>query len=123
MSVFYRPEADDSDQRAVRLLAALKGAHDKGRALKSVIKQITAFTHERRIEMVRLLRGGPLGFADLLEQSGMTSSALSRGLRKLQRRQIVFREKKMYRLVKPDDELGSALLSIVCQKKTRSFQR
>jgi DNA-binding transcriptional ArsR family regulator len=117
MNVIYRPEADASDERAVALLAALKRAYDRKMTLKAVVRQVTAFTHERRIEIVRLLMDGPHGFAELMEQSGMTSSALSRGLLKLQRRQMVAREGRVYHLVKPVDALGAALLSIVCRNE------
>jgi DNA-binding transcriptional ArsR family regulator len=118
MNVFYRPEADDSDERAVALLAMLKRSYQKKVPLKSVIRKITAFTHGRRIEIVRLLMERPRGFAELMDESNMTSSALSRGLLKLQGRQMVSRKGRRYYMEKPTDELGRALLSVVCQKKT-----
>lgn len=117
MSVIYRAEATVRDERTVELLATLKECCEKRVSYESVIRQVTAFTHGRRIEIVRMLRDDSCSFGELMDQGGMTSSALSRNLLKLESRRVVWRDAKLYRLAQPSDRLGRMLLDIVCRKE------
>jgi len=116
MNVIYRAKADPRREQAVELLVALKKSWEQNMPLNSVAWQMTTFTHGRRIEIVRLLINGPLSFNELMKQSGMTSSALSRGLLKLESRRVVVWDGDLYRVTQPKGQLGTTLLNIVCRK-------
>ncbi|MFA7256890.1 MAG: metalloregulator ArsR/SmtB family transcription factor [Kiritimatiellales bacterium] len=114
MNVIYRAEADDRIEFAAPLLEALRMCCEKPVPLESVIRQVTAFTHERRMEIVRTLKKGSSSYNQLLEQTGMTTSALSRHLCKLEKRKVVGKTGGLYRLLKPSGKLGSILLKFAC---------
>jgi DNA-binding transcriptional ArsR family regulator len=117
MNVIYRAEADSQRPGCVELLDALKECCQKDVPLHEVIRQVTAFTHERRIEIVRSLTDATGSFAQLQERTGITSSALSRHLLKLEARKVVRWDGKMYRIAQPESRLGRVLLEIVCRKE------
>ncbi|MBI9020994.1 MAG: ArsR family transcriptional regulator [Verrucomicrobia bacterium] len=112
MSVIYRVEADERVECAEALVSALRKCCKRSVSFESVIRQATAYTHERRIEIVQALNNGPLSYNQLLDQSGMNSSALSRHLRKLTVRGVVRRENDVYRIVRPADPFGRVLLRL-----------
>ncbi len=116
MCVIYRAEALMKDSLTAELLVALGHCCEKKVPFESITRQVTAYTHERRIEIVRLLVDGSLSFNKLMERSGMTSSALSRHLLKLEARKIVRWDGELYRIVQPKNQLGKTLLEIVCRK-------
>ena len=116
MRVIYRAEALTEDSLEAELLVALGQCCEKKVPFESITRQITAYTHERRIEIVRLLIDGPLSFKKLIERSGMTSSALSRHLLKLEARKVVRWDGELYRIVHPKEPLGRTLLKIVSRK-------
>jgi len=119
MRVIYRAEADSLNVYSEKLLAALKQCFEQNVLFYSVIREVTAFTHGRRIEIVQLLMDGPVSFNELMERSGMTSSALSRSLIKLDDRRVVRGDGERYRLARPQKPLGKALLHIVCAKEEK----
>ncbi len=111
--VLYSPEANESVDCATDLLEGLRRCHDRGMALSTVIRQATAFTHQRRIELVRVLEGKELGFEALLETTGMSSSALFSHLSKLTDRGFISTRLDKYKLTRPDNRFGRVLLRIV----------
>lgn len=119
MNVIYRAEADPKDFCSVELLRALERCCKQKVKFASIIRQVTAFTHERRIEIVRLLLEGGLSFNELIKHSGMTSSALSRHLTKLVAREVVRDDGEQYGLNDMPDPLGKALLNIVCGREKK----
>ena len=118
MNVIYRAEADPRVKCSVPLLEALRNCFDRGISFESIIRQVTAFTHERRVEVVRVLQDGSLSFVQLEDCCGMTSSALSRHLLKLEARKVVQWDGERYGLTLPKEQLGKVLLGIACQKET-----
>jgi DNA-binding transcriptional ArsR family regulator len=118
MNVIYRAEADLRVECATPLLEALRKCSEECISFESVVHQVTAFTHERRIEIIRLLQDGPLPFVRLEGLSGMTSSALSRHLLKLEARKVVRWDGELYCIAPPREPLGAVLLEIVCRKES-----
>ena len=113
MRVIYRAEANRAVSFAPELLEALRICFERSMSFKAVIWQATAFTHERRIEIVRALNKTPLSFAKLLEATGMSSTALSRHIDKLERRGFVKRTGGIYRLGRTGNTLGRTLMKCV----------
>ena len=92
------------------LLPALIQAEKLNTSHAEIIHLATAFTHQRRVEIVRLLSGGPKTTHDLLDSSNMKRSALSRHLAKLKNRGFVVKNGSVYRLTRQKNKLGDALL-------------
>ena len=118
INVIYRAEANDRVAGAEELLFALNKCHDESVSFKTIIRRVTAFTHDRRIEVVRALSDGPLSSVQLIDRCGITSSALSRHLLKLEARKVVRWDGELYCIARPKEQLGKALLGIVCRKET-----
>lgn len=116
MNVMYRAEADYRKPGAVELLGALDACCKDDVFIEKVIRSITAFTHERRIEIVRVLQASSCSFAQLQGHTGITSSALSRHLCKLEARKVVRWDGRMYHVEKPRTGLERTLLRLVCVK-------
>ena len=114
MNVIYRAEANSRIDFAPGLLVALRTCHERSVSFKPVVRQATAFTHERRIEIIRTLNGKKLPFGVLQDATGISPSALSRHLEKLEARGFIKRTKNLYRLGRPSNPLGRELLGIVC---------
>jgi DNA-binding transcriptional ArsR family regulator len=113
MNVIYRAEANDLVAFAPGLLEGLRACYERGDSLDSVMKRVTAFTHQRRVEVVRVLNGMPMKLVDLQEKTGMSSPALSRHLNKLVRRDVVREKGRIYSLVRrPTRPLDKALLTL-----------
>lgn len=114
MMVLYRAEPNTALAFAPRLLQALQNCHDNSVSFKTVIRMATAFTHERRIDIVKVLNTAPLDYQQLLNHTGMSTSALSRHLGKLIARGYVKEQKGIYRLTRPRNLLGRTLLDTAC---------
>lgn len=110
MKVFYRAQANNAIAFAPDLLAALRECCERDVPFKTIIRQATAFTHERRIELIRALGHSELTFDELLEKTGMSESALSRHIGKLKARGLVRRNRGRYCLKNPLDNLSCVLL-------------
>lgn len=118
MQVIYRAEADLAVEFAEELLEALRICYERRISFRTMIRQATAFTHERRVEVVRTLRSGAIAFPELQDKTGMSSSALSRHLDKLERRGFVKRVGGVYKIKAPGGVLGRVLLRLAL---ARSF--
>jgi DNA-binding transcriptional ArsR family regulator len=114
MRVLYRAEANHAVDAAPILLDTLRICHEQRISFPSIIRQATAFTHERRIEIVRALTGKTLAFHQLTETTGMSTSALSRHLKKLEARGFVKCRDGFYNRAMPSNPLGRMLLKISC---------
>ncbi len=110
--LFYRPEANEDVAHAEDLLKALHRCYEQSVPFKQIIRQATAFTHTRRIEIVQELSGCRKTFADLLQATGMKPPSLSRHLEKLKARGFVEQVDKMYKLRSPRHKFGRVLLRI-----------
>ena len=112
--VIYRAEANEELEAAPLLLEAVRDAFAKKTSAKTIFHLCTAFTHQRRVELVRILTGGPQSFGDLMEKTGMSTSALWNHLDKLSDRGFVSEQDRRYRLRRIRDPLRRALLKAVC---------
>ena len=113
--VIYRAEANENLDAAPALLEAVRDAFAKKTSAKTIFHSCTAFTHERRIEIVHILTTqGPQTFGDLMKKTGMSSSALWNHLDKLSDRGFVAGRDHRYRLRRVKDPLRRALLQTVC---------
>lgn len=114
--VLYRAEASAETAAAPVLLEALRTAFTKKTPIRKIFHICTAFTHPRRIEIVRSLTKAPQQtFGEMLEGTGMSSSALANHLEKLSRRGFVKKRAGLYGLVRLKDPLRRALLLAACE--------
>lgn len=115
LRVLYRAEANAETASAPVLLEALRAAFTKKTPIRTVFHVCTAFTHPRRIEIVRSLTKAPQQtFGKLLVGTGMSSSALANHLEKLSARGFVKKREGLYGLVRLKDPLRRALLLSAC---------
>ena len=112
MKVFYRPAANDGVIAAPELLEGLRQCYDRGMTHRAVIRQATAFTHQRRIELVKALEETSMDWDELIEKTGMSSSSIYLHLDKLIRRGFVAKKGARYRLSCPRNRFGALLLRI-----------
>ncbi len=108
--VFYRPVANPEVAHAVALLGALRRSHADGDSAAKVIRAATAFTHPRRIEVVRSLGEGAKDFSTLAVETGISVPALARHVAKLAKRDILKRTAEGFALLPQSDPLCACLL-------------
>ncbi len=114
LNVIYHPEANNELEHVEKLLDALRHSFANGVSFESVIHQATAFTHLRRILIVRALSASPKTFGKLMEETGIAPPALARHLNKLEARLFIKKQGKLYCLTRPKNPLGKILLEIAC---------
>lgn len=112
MRVIYRAEANSAVVFSSEILEALRECHERSVSFKTMIRQATALTHQRRIEIVRALHGRSLSFQELWSVTGMSSAALSRHLNKLTQRGFVKASTGVYRMGGSGNVLGRTLLKL-----------
>lgn len=110
MRVFYSAKANDAVDFAPLLLTGLRTCHGRNMRFSTVIRHATAFTHQRRIELVQILKDGAMDGDQLLDASGMSASALFLHLRKLMARGVVNKTDGKYMLGVSSNPLGRVLL-------------
>jgi DNA-binding transcriptional ArsR family regulator len=112
--VLYRLEPDSSIPESKDLINGLKQAFQNNpEPVEQIYRMTTAFTHPRRIAMVKLLDAkGPLLLDRLAVVTGYSSDALRRHLAKLEDRGVVYRAGPNWKLVKIREEPGRTLLEI-----------
>jgi len=112
--VRYRVGANPTIAETAPLITALK--HDllsRRDAVDAAFRDLTAFTHSRRIAIVRCLRGtAGLTFSALTGRTGISRDALRRHLRKLISRGIVTVQDDVYTCCRPSSRLARALVAI-----------
>jgi DNA-binding transcriptional ArsR family regulator len=118
MNVIYRAQANAAMRFAPPLLAALKTVLNQSMKLETVFRQATGFSHGRRIEIIQTLTGRPRSFDELQSATGMSSSALSRHLGKLESRNFVRHKGRLYSRGKPGNPLGQTLIKLAAQPFT-----
>ena len=119
--VRYRPLPDPLVAHAPAIDAALRTAlRPTHLDLPSIIKIITAFTHERRIRIVQALADGPRTMDDLSATCHISAPALIRHIDKLIRRKVVHREAERVALLPPANPLAAALLATLLSEQART---
>jgi DNA-binding transcriptional ArsR family regulator len=112
MKVCYRPEANELVAFAPQLLEGLRQCYERQMAHATVIRQATALTHERRIEVVRALDRTAMSWNDLAAETGMSDSSLFLHLGKLEARGFVIKTGNAWQLTRPQNRFGAHLLRI-----------
>lgn len=97
-NVLYHLRTDPLVPQAVPMLAALVAAIERGDPLASRLFALTAFTHPRRILIVRALAQRPSAPLALAAACQISPPALSRHLAKLVRRRVVEAEETVLHL-------------------------
>lgn len=115
MNVLYRPVPDRLVATAAPLLQAMKDTFrnfppsEDGQSVRIA----TAFSHSRRLAIVRLLLHGPARTRALEEMSGMSRDALNRHLRKLRDAGLIRRDGRRIHVVEPPHPLARGLMEIL----------
>jgi predicted ArsR family transcriptional regulator len=87
--LFYRPWADPSVAQAAPMLAALKASIQRHEPIPARLQALTAFTHSRRILILRTMAAGASKAESLTAGCRIPSRALYRHMDKLKRRGVV----------------------------------
>lgn len=113
---FYKVKSDPEFTITQKMYSPLRNqlAGGKGQIPK-VIKSVTAFTHPRRIEIVKQLGAEPLAFDELKDRCSISSRAMTRHLNKLISRGFVENDSNMYKLLFGKTELEKVLLDMCLQ--------
>ena len=117
MELIYEAEPNVEVGAAPDLLDALRECHEKDISINNVIRAATAFTHARRIQIVRELAIRPLKPAELENRTGIKARALYRHLSKLEARGFIREIRHAYSLSTPDDPLGKCMLRIALSEE------
>ena len=109
--VYYSASADPAVEHAAPLLAALRQAFARGVETPELLFALTAYTHPRRIALVRLLAAGPASVDEMSARGGLSRVACYRHVDKLKRRGIVkLGDGNRFQLASPAFAFGAALL-------------
>jgi len=112
VKVFYRAEANLEVEHAAELLDALRACYEKRISFENVVRMATAFTHPRRIAIVRALAESRQAPGDLRKVTRIARPSLFRHLDKLESRRFIGVHRGAYRLAAPKNPLGNCLLKI-----------
>jgi DNA-binding transcriptional ArsR family regulator len=108
--VSYRHAPSAGESIASRLGAAVRMALQRDpEAIETIFKQVTAFTHPRRIEIFRHLCQRPHTLSQLQAVTRISEPALARHLRKLTMRGFVTPQHGLYAVGTPGNALGREL--------------
>ena len=110
MQLFYRAEANLDVEHAEELLETIRMCYEKKMPLKDIVWMATAFTHPRRIEIVRELMGSAHKFGVLCAATRIARPSLLRHLKKLESRRFVGVHNGAYHLITPKNIFGVCLL-------------
>lgn len=111
--VGYRPCAATAGNPAQGLVTALRQAFQQNpESVETLFKAATAFTHQRRIEIFRVLKHTPQTFEQLQTDTGISARALRRHLKKLEARAFVACQSGWYVAENRPDPLGRELARI-----------
>jgi DNA-binding transcriptional ArsR family regulator len=108
--VYYRVGSDESVPDAAAILKAVSNAlQTSGTAVESVYRTVTACTHPRRLDILRILSRCDLTVSEIKKATGASQPALQRHLQKLMDRGFVTVSDGEYRCRKPQDPLARTL--------------
>ncbi len=95
------------------LLEALRACHKNNMPAELILKQATAFTHRRRIEIIQAVSETGSSRDALHNRTNISYSALTRNLNKLEARGFVNIGRNFVKRSVPPDPLSKALLRII----------
>jgi DNA-binding transcriptional ArsR family regulator len=114
--VFYSAASDRSLPASGVLLAVFKRTlTPEPEAVDRAFRLLTAFTHPRRVAIVREVRNDSLRPCELRRRLRMSQPAVERHLKKLRDRGFLASGRHGYRLRRPADPLGRALLKLASE--------
>ena len=112
--VRYSADPDPLVAHAPPLTAALRHALLAEQAgTTRIVRELTAFTHERRILIVRAISRGTDTPEAIRTACRISAPALNRHLRKLTRRDVICRQDEHIQLLRPVNALARRLLALV----------
>ncbi|MBA4388662.1 MAG: hypothetical protein C0404_11825 [Verrucomicrobia bacterium] len=114
-NVMYWPHADESTRQARALFASIwftMGNHDD--AIGFIYNKATAFTHPRRIAIVRQLAKSPRRLCEIQRLASISKPATCRHVGKLLNRGFITldRKRQVYALAKPGTTFEQTLLAL-----------
>ena len=113
--VCYRPEAHPSVPGAIALLKAIRRVFATADdPVEMIYRNATAFTHPRRLRIMRVLGASGRTMESLRREAGLSRRALSRHLRKLASRRFVVRQADRCRRASPRGRFARVLLELAC---------
>ncbi len=113
MRLISVPEGNAKIASAESLLESLRTCHHAEMPTQAVFKQVTAFTHARRIEIMQTLPGTGFSIEQLTEQTHISEAALTRHLNKLTARGFIRKNEELFFKETPADTLSQTLLKII----------
>ena len=116
---YYRTGADrcvPSAQPLVRALRLTFSNHDE--AAERTIRRLTAFTHPRRVDVVRCLSQEPLTRDDLRARTGISRQSLERHLKKLRSRGFIEKRGRLYHCAASSHPLDQTLITLAIGSRT-----
>ncbi len=108
--VFYSAEANAEVEYAAELLEALRECHASAISYSQVMRFATAFTHPRRIDIVRALAKGEMQEIALSQKTQISPQSLYRHVKKLLDRGFVTKVGDVVGLKAQDTPMGKVLL-------------
>jgi len=111
--VYYSIQPSTSKTYAGMILPALIKCAKSRTSTDLIIHNVTAFTHQRRVEIVRSLSAKPQLFAELVKTTSIAPSALARHLAKLKARNFILKTGNAYCVAQPKTPLKKALINVV----------
>jgi DNA-binding MarR family transcriptional regulator len=114
--VVYSTVADAQVHGARDLLAALRATLHSDAEHDAAFHLLTAFTHPRRIMLVRALGSRCICGTDLQETCSMSRPSFYRHIAKLKKRGFVEGTAVEYRLSCPNSRLARSLLQLACSR-------
>lgn len=110
--VFYMPEVNTEVAHTQELLNILKNCFEYRMPMETIIQQTTAFTHLRRIELIKVIHTTDQSRDELQRKTGIPVASLLRHLRKLKSRGFIVARNGRYKLAEVTNPLGCCLLRI-----------
>ncbi len=119
--VRYFPDTDPLVPAAAPILDGVRQATLRdGEPAKKVLRCLTAFTHPRRLALLRcLLEKGPAPFEALSQMSRISPPALYRHLRKLESRQLIHQQEEAWSLCVAHEPLADVFLKLIASDPKR----
>ena len=115
LTVHYSFGSEYAPPHILSLQTALKKTLSAETPYRSIIRQVTGCTHQRRIELIQRIATAPSSVDELVQKSRMSSSAVARHLQKLAARGYVVFKDGRYLSAKPPGHLASACSKVIIQ--------
>ncbi len=114
--VYYRLGSDPAVPDSGVLLEAVSGALGaSSRSVEPVYRVLTACTHPRRVDLLRVLHRQPMNIREMAMATGASVPALRRHVRKLKARGLVDSAAGRYRCRRSRDPLARTLLRLAAR--------